>query len=111
MKGIRKAAKVVNGNSRMCAKCPSELCSPMRHKICSAAFVEGFVKGASYYKKHLWHPSSETPKKDAPLLLQLDNDTIVFGKFEGWGYTYSVSEEKLLDKVEVVRWLYLKDIL
>lgn len=92
MKGIIKAA--------MASRCNAD-----------QSFIEGFSRGADYYKKHLWHTADKTPKKDKPLLLQLSDGMLVFGKFEGWGYSFSVPEEKLLDKVEVVRWLYLKDIL
>lgn len=44
---------------------------------------DGIIDGADYYKKHLWHTSDKTPKKDHPLLLQLSNGMLVFGKFEG----------------------------
>lgn len=115
MKGILKAAKTANGRSRSCAKCSvkgvCKICPPEFTRVCSDAFVEGFVKGADYYKERLWHNSGETPKKDQPLLLQLSNGLLVFGKFEGWGYSFSVPEENLLDKVEVLKFLYLKDLL
>lgn len=77
----------------------------------SQDYIEGFRRGAEYHKRHLWHTSDKTPKKDRDLLLQLSNGMLVFGKFEGWGYSFSVPEENLLDKVEVVKWMYINDIL
>lgn len=115
MKGILKAAKIANGRDRSCDTCPSKVstgvCNATAMEICRIQFVKGFEKGAKWYKEHIWHPASETPKQNTPLLIHLSNGALVQGKFEGWGYSFSVPEEKLLDKVEVVRWLYLKDIL
>ena len=77
----------------------------------SQDYIEGFQKGAEYHKRHLWHTSDKTPMKDRDLLLQLSNGMLVFGKFEGWGYSFPVPEENLLDKVEVIKWMYINDIL
>lgn len=77
----------------------------------SQDYIEGFRKGVEHHKRHLWHTSDKTPKKDRHLLLQLSNGMLVFGKFEGWGYSFSVPEENLLDKIEVVKWMYINDIL
>lgn len=73
-------------------------------------YIEGFIKGVDYYKRHLWKSSDKTPKKDKLLLLQLSNEMLVFGKFEGWGYSFSISEEHLMDRVSVERYLYLDDL-
>lgn len=77
----------------------------------SQDYIEGFRRGAEYHKRHLWHTSDKTPKKDHLLLLLLSNEMLVFGKFEGWGYSFSVPEENLLDKVEIIKWMYINDIL
>lgn len=115
MKGIVRAAKIANDKSRACASCPikdnHKVCPPEFMGVCRNAFIEGFTKGANYYKEHLWHTSDKTPKKDQPLLLHLSNGMLVFGKFEGWGYSFSVPEENLLDKIEVIKWMYINDIL
>ena len=113
MKGILKAAKIANGRSGACAKCKfgDRLCSSTQADVCRNAFIEGFSKGANFYKENLWHTSDKTPKKGQNLLLYLSNGMLVFGKFEGRGYSFSIPEENLLDKIEVIRWMYLKDIL
>ena len=77
----------------------------------SQDYIEGFIRGAEWHKRNLWHTSDKTPKKNRDLLLQLSNGMLVFGKFEGWGYSFSVPEENLFDEVEVIKWMYLSDIL
>ena len=56
MKGITKAAKTANGRSQSCAVCPiknsRKVCPPEFQRICSDAFIEGFKKGAKWYKQH-----------------------------------------------------------
>lgn len=51
---INEAAKIANGKSQSCAKCPLKnsmgVCLPKYQRVCSDAFVEGFKKGAKYYK-------------------------------------------------------------
>lgn len=48
---IEKIARQYEGRSRMCAKCPFHPCSDIQFKVCDAAFVEGFRKGAQHIKK------------------------------------------------------------
>ena len=57
MKKLEKAAKIANGRSRMCAKCPfnttpKSRCTEEIWNLCSDSFIEGFVKGAKYVKKN-----------------------------------------------------------
>lgn len=80
-------------------------------EICRTQFVRGFEKGAKWYRTHLWHNACETPKQNVPLLIYLSNGALVQGKFEGGGYSFSVPEENLLDKIEVTKWMYINDIL
>lgn len=77
----------------------------------SQDYIEGFLRGAEWHKRNLWHTSDKTPKKNRDLLLQLSNGMLVFGKFEGWGYSFSISEEYIIDKVKVEKYLYIDDIL
>jgi hypothetical protein len=85
MRGI-KTSKTVNGRSEFCTNCPikRKSCEGFTSKfkeVCSNAFIEA-TEGS---KKDLWHTSDKIPKKNRPLLLQLSNGMLVFGKFEGWG--------------------------
>lgn len=107
MRGI-KTSKTVNGRSEFCTNCPikRKSCEGFTSKfkeVCSNAFIEA-TEGS---KKDLWHTSDKIPKKNRPLLLQLSNGMLVFGKFEGWGYSFSIPEP--LDKIEIVKWMYIND--
>lgn len=54
MKGAKKEAKRQNGSSRACSRCPLQgKCTFEVHKICSEAFIEGFLKGVKYAEKQL----------------------------------------------------------
>lgn len=57
MRGVAKAAKQANGRSRMCAICPlhrdKAFCSPEVQRVCSDAFVEGFMKGVKWLEEQL----------------------------------------------------------
>ena len=55
MKKLEKAAKIANGRSRMCAKCPfnttpKSRCTEEIYTLCSTSFVTGFRKGANWRK-------------------------------------------------------------
>ena len=83
----------------------------LRQTYVEMLLLRGFPKGANFCKENLWHTSDKTPKKGKNLLLYLSNGMLVFGKFEGWGYSFSIPEENLPNKIEVIKWMYLKDIL
>nr|DAI95379.1 MAG TPA: hypothetical protein [Caudoviricetes sp.] len=57
MRGVVKAAKQANGRSRTCAICPlhrdKATCSPEVQRVCSDAFVEGFMKGVKWLEEQL----------------------------------------------------------
>lgn len=116
MKGLIKAAKIANGNDRSCATCPVKvytgICNATSMEICRTQFVRGFEKGAKWYRTHLWRNACEIPKQSVPLLIHLSNGALVQGKFEEGYYSFSVPEgDNSFDKVGVVRFLYLKDLL
>lgn len=92
MKGIQKAAKLLNKDN-------------------TPGFEKVFIQGAEYYKRHLWKDARCTPKQKVPLLLFLSNETMALGNFEGWGYSFAVPEDALHEKVEVLAWLYITDLL
>ena len=76
-----------------------------------ASFVNGFIQGVTHHKNRLWKPSSVTPKKGVPLLLFLSNEDVALGRFEGWGYSFAVAEDRLTEQVEVLAWLYITDLM
>ena len=92
MKGLSKAAKLANKEN-------------------TPGFEKGFIQGAKHYKRNLWKDARCTPKQKVPLLLFLSNETMALGNFEGWGYAFSVPEDKLHEHVEVLAWLYITDLL
>ena len=55
MRGITNAAKVANGRSRLCVKCPLRnnrgICLPEYQQVCSDAFIEGFKKGVKWLQQ------------------------------------------------------------
>lgn len=57
MRGVTKAAKKANGLSRKCENCPihkrDRTCSMEMFRVCSDAFVEGFIKGSKWAEKQL----------------------------------------------------------
>lgn len=113
MKGLQKAAERTAKKAK-CKQCPYkalDLCDSVKRNICDKVFTEGFIAGVNYYKEHLWKTAADkSPKKNTPLLLFLSDDTIAYGLFEGWGYSFAVPEKKLHEKVEVVAWLYVSDL-
>jgi hypothetical protein len=54
-------------------------------KVLYRSIQEILIEATEGSKKDLWHTSDKIPKKNRPLLLQLSNGMLVFGKFEGWG--------------------------
>ena len=46
-------AKIANGRSSACAKCNHRPCGAALQAICSQAFIEGFKKGYSTYRKEI----------------------------------------------------------
>ena len=61
-------------------------------KVLYRSIQEILIEATEGSKKDLWHTSDKIPKKNRPLLLQLSNGMLVFGKFEGWGYSFSIPE-------------------
>lgn len=55
MKGITEAAKIANGRSQSCEKCPLKnsrgVCLPEYYRVCSDAFIEGFKKGVKWLQE------------------------------------------------------------
>ena len=55
MKGITEAAKIANGRSQSCVKCPLKnnkgVCLPEYQWVCSNAFIEGFKKGVKWLQE------------------------------------------------------------
>lgn len=49
--GLIKAARMADGRSHRCEKCPLHPCSNIQFKVCSDAFTEGFIKGAKWHKE------------------------------------------------------------
>ena len=79
-----------------------EKCIALNYRSIQEILIEA-TEGS---KKDLWHTSDKIPKKNRPLLLQLSNGMLVFGKFEGWGgYSFSIPEP--LYKIEIVKWMYI----
>ena len=51
-KSIEQMAKEANGRSRACVNCSLFIkCNTARHKICSDAFIEGYIKGYKQGRK------------------------------------------------------------
>lgn len=52
MTSIKQDARLANGRSHQCEKCPFEKgrCTFELHRVCGDNFVEGFIKGASFMK-------------------------------------------------------------
>lgn len=55
MASIKHEAKMVNGRSRQCEKCPfgDRRCTFELHRVCSDNFIEGFIKGVKFFKKKM----------------------------------------------------------
>lgn len=55
MTSIIQEAKLANGRSQRCKKCPlgNGICNLELMRICSDNFIEGFVKGARLMKKQI----------------------------------------------------------
>ena len=55
MTSIIQEAKLANGRSQRCKKCPlgNGRCNLEPMRICSDNFIEGFVKGARLMKKQI----------------------------------------------------------
>ncbi len=55
MVSIIQKAKLANGRSQRCKKCPlgNGRCNLELMRICSDNFIEGFVKGARLMKKQI----------------------------------------------------------
>lgn len=55
MPGVAKEAKLANGRSHRCEKCPygNWRCTPEISRVCSDNFIEGFIKGARFIKKRM----------------------------------------------------------
>ena len=52
---IREAAQRANGNSRFCSRCPiahAGRCTMTTITACSEIFIDAFVRGAKYARKH-----------------------------------------------------------
>lgn len=64
MKGVTEAAKIANGRSRPCAKCPLKnskgVCLPEYQRVCSDAFIEGFKKGVKWLQEKQKFLKNET---------------------------------------------------
>lgn len=50
---VKSAANNASGMSRRCGVCPLHPCSMTQLRICHAAFVEGFQKGAEWKRKQI----------------------------------------------------------
>ena len=116
MKKALIAAKIANGRSMACANCtaklPNSVCNPANMSICRRAFIEGFRKGAKWYRKNLWHDASkESPKKNKPLLIYLSNGLLVKGYFSDRGYIHPTTESFVNENICVIKWLYIKDLI
>lgn len=48
---LNKTARLFDGRSHRCEKCPLHPCSNIQFKVCSDAFTEGFIKGAKWHKE------------------------------------------------------------
>lgn len=46
-----KAARMADGRSHRCKKCPLRPCSGIQFKVCGDSFVEGFRKGVKFKKE------------------------------------------------------------
>lgn len=54
MTSIKQQAKLANGRSHRCEKCPFlNRCTPNTSKVCSDNFVEGFIKGVKFIKRQM----------------------------------------------------------
>lgn len=55
MASIKQEARLANGRSRQCEKCPfgDGRCTLELHRVCSDNFVEGFIKGVRFIKKRM----------------------------------------------------------
>lgn len=60
MASIKQEARLANGRSHQCEKCPfgKGRCTFELHRVCGDNFVEGFIKGASFMKKKMRNKSS-----------------------------------------------------
>ena len=51
-KSVEQMAKEANGRSRACVNCSIRMkCSMITQKICSNAFIEGYIKGHKQGRK------------------------------------------------------------
>ena len=55
MTSIKNEARLANGRSHQCEKCPfgKGKCTLELHRVCGDSFVEGFIKGAKFMKKRI----------------------------------------------------------
>lgn len=48
---LNKAARMADGRSHRCEKCPLRPCPDTQYKVCGDEFVEGFRKGVKFKKE------------------------------------------------------------
>lgn len=55
MTSIKQEARLANGRSHQCEKCPfgNGRCTLELHRVCGNNFVEGFIKGVRFIKKKM----------------------------------------------------------
>ena len=81
-----------------------------------ACYKEGFMGCAKWmqeeFLKDLWHPASEEPRKDVPIIVETHNDKNMFyHAWNRWQDSFYLSWTDAVLCSRVSRWLYIDDLL
>ena len=87
-----------------------------QHHFCQEFGPKLFKDGAKWaineFLKGLWHPASEEPRKDVPIIIETHNDKNMFYYvWNRWQDNFYPSWTDAILCSRVSRWLYIDDLL
>lgn len=76
------------------------------------SFITGAKWAINEFLKDLWHPASEEPRKDVPIIVETHNDKNMFYYvWNRWQDNFYPSWDDAVLCSRVYRWLYIDDLL